>query len=277
MEDKILCNVSDLEPIADAVREKENTNKLYSVEELKVKVPDLISSSGGTDIGDSLDRLNTINGGTAATTLEDAVDNTEAHANNQEALISQITEALEGKATGGSPTLQEKAVMPTNEDQLIVADEGYQGLSRVTVSGDANLVAKNIAQGISVFGVTGTHSGGTAIETANITINWEFNEELYCVYYTKFTADSFVPTMEIVPNEGPTTITLSNVAVGSIFILFFDTLTNGTIFADRDSEHIDFIDQLDYASGMDVNVLLYSPLLSGDTEMRIYEDHSGYE
>lgn len=46
MEDKILCNVSDLEPIADAVREKENTNKLYSVEELKVKVPELISSSG---------------------------------------------------------------------------------------------------------------------------------------------------------------------------------------------------------------------------------------
>ena len=48
MEDKILCNVSDLEPIADAVREKENTNKLYSVEELKVKVPELISSGGNT-------------------------------------------------------------------------------------------------------------------------------------------------------------------------------------------------------------------------------------
>lgn len=46
MEDKILCNVSDLEPIADAVREKENTNKLYSVEELKVKVPELIGSGG---------------------------------------------------------------------------------------------------------------------------------------------------------------------------------------------------------------------------------------
>lgn len=48
MEDKILCNVSDLEPIADAVREKENTNKLYSVEELKVKVPELISSGSGS-------------------------------------------------------------------------------------------------------------------------------------------------------------------------------------------------------------------------------------
>lgn len=46
MEDKILCNVSDLEPIAEAVREKENTNKLYSVEELKVKVPELIGSGG---------------------------------------------------------------------------------------------------------------------------------------------------------------------------------------------------------------------------------------
>ena len=102
MEDKILCNVSDLEPIADAVREKENTNKLYSVEELKVKVPELIGSGGGTNIGDSLDRLNTINGGTAATTIGAAVDNTEMYANNQEVLIAQIAEALEGKAAGGS-------------------------------------------------------------------------------------------------------------------------------------------------------------------------------
>ena len=48
MEDKILCNVSDLEPIADAVREKENTNKLYSVEELKTKVPELINFNNET-------------------------------------------------------------------------------------------------------------------------------------------------------------------------------------------------------------------------------------
>ena len=102
MEDKILCNVSDLKPIAEAVREKENTNKLYSVEELKVKIPELIGSSGGTNIGDSLDRLNTINGGTAATTIGAAVDNTEAIASSQENLIAQIASALEGKA--GSST-----------------------------------------------------------------------------------------------------------------------------------------------------------------------------
>jgi hypothetical protein len=48
MEDKIFCNVSDLEPIADAVREKENTNKLYSVEELKTKVPELINFNNET-------------------------------------------------------------------------------------------------------------------------------------------------------------------------------------------------------------------------------------
>lgn len=48
MEDKILCNVSDLESIADAVREKENTNKLYSVEELKTKVPELINFNNET-------------------------------------------------------------------------------------------------------------------------------------------------------------------------------------------------------------------------------------
>lgn len=45
--------------------------------------------------------LNTVNGGTAVTTIGAAVDNTEAHANSQEALIAQIAEALEGKAAGG--------------------------------------------------------------------------------------------------------------------------------------------------------------------------------
>lgn len=58
------------------------------------------------------------------------------------------------------PILQDKSVTPTDETQVITADDGYDGLDTVTVNGDTNLKAENIAEGISIFGVEGTHSGG---------------------------------------------------------------------------------------------------------------------
>lgn len=57
-------------------------------------------------------------------------------------------------------TLQNKTFTPTSAGSTISADDGYSGLSQVTVAGDANLVPSNIASGVSIFGVVGTHSGG---------------------------------------------------------------------------------------------------------------------
>lgn len=53
-------------------------------------------------------------------------------------------------------SLQEKNVTPTKDSQEIVADETYSGLSKVTVNGDNNLVAENIKEGKSIFGIEGT-------------------------------------------------------------------------------------------------------------------------
>ena len=49
--------------------------------------------------------------------------------------------------------LQEKTVTPTKEGLSVVPDSGFDGMSKVTVNGDANLVHENIKEGVSIFGL----------------------------------------------------------------------------------------------------------------------------
>lgn len=69
--------------------------------------------------------------------------------------IFDVTGTLE---SGGK--YQEKDATPTANGQAILPDEGYDALSRVNIYGDEDLVPNNIKEGVSIFGVAGTYSGG---------------------------------------------------------------------------------------------------------------------
>lgn len=53
--------------------------------------------------------------------------------------------------------LQEKTIVPSIEVQNVEPDAGYNGLSKVEILGDKNLIPANIKKGVTIFGVVGEY------------------------------------------------------------------------------------------------------------------------
>lgn len=69
-----------------------------------------------------------------------------------------------GQVEIGESITQETTVIPTTNEQEIVPSEGFDALSKVTVAAvtnsiDANIIASNIREGVTILGVTGTFKG----------------------------------------------------------------------------------------------------------------------
>lgn len=74
----------------------------------------------------------------------------------------------EMRAKKAKPKLQVKTATPTKNNVAITPDTGYDGLSKVTVEGDSNLVSSNIKKNVSIFGVTGTLESGGGSSNFNV-------------------------------------------------------------------------------------------------------------
>lgn len=187
IEDKIICKKSDLTSVADTIRSKLGVTDTYYVselssvisDELTKKLPTLSNPGTASDLLSGKELIdqdgNKVTGAFTIDTELTAQDN----------LITSIQTALSNKASV-TPVLQNKTVTPSASEQIVTPDSGYDGLSKVTVNGDSNLIAENIAKGASIFGVTGTHSGGASVDTCTVTITTQKKgrEEARICYYT---------------------------------------------------------------------------------------------
>lgn len=100
-----------------------------------------------------------------------------------------------------SSVLQEKTVTPETLPTVIGPDEGYDGLSQVTVNPDSQLKAENIRSGKSIFGVTGAFEGSVEL-TDGIPFDdvWSASDNYDQIVLHRFNNDELIASTEKAPD-----------------------------------------------------------------------------
>ena len=110
-------------------------------------------------------------------TLIDLTEDTVTEADVKQGKTFHKKDGTIGEGTAKDAVLEEKTVTPALGSQVVVPDEGADGLSRVTVEPitgdllhelDEDFAAENIREGVVMFGKTGTLSEG--VDTSGDTV-----------------------------------------------------------------------------------------------------------
>lgn len=164
------------------------------------------------------------------------------------------------KPSAPEPTLQTKTVTPTSSQQTVSPDRGYDGLSSVTVQGDNHLLPYNIADGVTIFGVTGTWTGGFVYYSddveyrgfdpynSNVTVladwnegrawitgyvDWDAGAEVGEVDFTgigsgeySYLIDDYIETFWLINSDDPTDIVTQGTYSDGVFSVDASYITN---------------------------------------------------
>ena len=76
-------------------------------------------------------------------------------------LANTVACGPDGRVTGSIQSQAAQTITPSTTDQTISSGKYLSGTQ--TIKGDANLLAENIKEGVELFGITGTYTGGDTV------------------------------------------------------------------------------------------------------------------
>ena len=100
-------------------------------------------------------------------TSDGSIDTSDATATANDILSGKTAYSKGSKVTGSIASQAAQTITPGTSDQTIAAGKYLSGAQ--TIKGDVNLVPANIVSGKTIFGVSGSYSASTGLDTSDAT------------------------------------------------------------------------------------------------------------